>query len=217
MTSPCCSCASHKLANHARFLSVRTLVPLLCLLAELLEWPTLPYMYALILLYYIAADLEALIMSTLASQMAAMQRGGNPAGGAGPSSAVTPVSDEDMAVLPTFVYKRPPTAPAEALQQPSSSANKQEGDGTEEAGSQGAQPTAGSADSNSSTAAPRVSECGSDGALTCPICIEAVQDGEEVLTLPCLHQFHCHCVQPWLKQQGRSQAKCPMCKTPVWE
>jgi E3 ubiquitin-protein ligase SDIR1 len=150
-------------------------------------------------------------MSTLAQQMAAMQRGGAP--GAGPSSSVPPVTDEDMAVLPTFTYKRPATVTGEASQ-PSPSTSKE--GATDAAGSQGAEQPAGN--SNSSTPAARTSEAGSEGdMLTCPICIEAVEDGDEVLTLPCLHQFHSTCVSPWLKQQGRVQAKCPMCKTPVWQ
>ncbi|KAL1194942.1 E3 ubiquitin-protein ligase SDIR1 [Cardamine amara subsp. amara] len=44
--------------------------------------------------------------------------------------------------------------------------------------------------------------------LTCSVCLEQVTVGEIVRTLPCLHQFHAGCIDPWLKQQGT----CPVCK-----
>lgn len=42
----------------------------------------------------------------------------------------------------------------------------------------------------------------------CSICLENFKDKESVRTLPCLHQFHEHCVDQWLH---RSQ-QCPVCK-----
>ncbi|GIL47278.1 hypothetical protein Vafri_4146, partial [Volvox africanus] len=63
---------------------------------------------------------------------------------------------------------------------------------------------------------------GSDGGavapagLMCPVCLDAVEEGSTVMTLPCLHQFHASCVTPWLRQQG-IYATCPMCKTPVFQ
>ncbi|MCD7455893.1 E3 ubiquitin-protein ligase sdir1 [Datura stramonium] len=48
----------------------------------------------------------------------------------------------------------------------------------------------------------------SDGGLTCTVCLEQVIVGELVRTLPCLHQFHANCIDPWLRQQGT----CPVCK-----
>jgi hypothetical protein len=53
------------------------------------------------------------------------------------------------------------------------------------------------------------------GELVCSICLEEVGAGEELLTLPCLHQYHVSCVRPWLTTQGR-HALCPLCKTPVF-
>ncbi|KAI9081829.1 hypothetical protein K1719_036091 [Acacia pycnantha] len=49
---------------------------------------------------------------------------------------------------------------------------------------------------------------GSEEELTCSICLEQVKRGELVRSLPCLHQFHMNCIDPWLRQQ----AKCPVCK-----
>ncbi|KAF3788162.1 E3 ubiquitin-protein ligase [Nymphaea thermarum] len=44
--------------------------------------------------------------------------------------------------------------------------------------------------------------------LTCSICLEQVNIGELIRSLPCLHQFHTNCIDPWLRQQGT----CPVCK-----
>ncbi|CAA6656801.1 unnamed protein product [Spirodela intermedia] len=44
--------------------------------------------------------------------------------------------------------------------------------------------------------------------LTCSVCLEQVYAGELVRILPCLHQFHVACIDPWLRQQGT----CPVCK-----
>lgn len=48
----------------------------------------------------------------------------------------------------------------------------------------------------------------SDDELTCSVCLEQVSVGEVIRTLPCLHQFHANCIDPWLRQQGT----CPVCK-----
>nr|XP_023899092.1 E3 ubiquitin-protein ligase SDIR1-like isoform X2 [Quercus suber] len=52
---------------------------------------------------------------------------------------------------------------------------------------------------------------GPDDELTCSICLEQVNMGELVRSLPCLHQFHANCIDPWLRQQGT----CPVCKFSV--
>lgn len=44
--------------------------------------------------------------------------------------------------------------------------------------------------------------------LTCSVCLEQVNMGEIIRSLPCLHQFHASCIDPWLRQQGT----CPICK-----
>ncbi|KAF3571653.1 hypothetical protein F2Q69_00061916 [Brassica cretica] len=53
-----------------------------------------------------------------------------------------------------------------------------------------------------------VSKKGTEDELTCSVCLEQVTVGEVVRTLPCLHQFHADCIDPWLRQQGT----CPVCK-----
>lgn len=52
---------------------------------------------------------------------------------------------------------------------------------------------------------------GGEDELTCSICLEQVNRGELVRSLPCLHQFHSSCIDPWLRQQGT----CPVCKLRV--
>lgn len=48
----------------------------------------------------------------------------------------------------------------------------------------------------------------SEDELTCSICLEQVNIGDVIRSLPCLHQFHANCIDPWLRQQGT----CPVCK-----
>ena len=43
---------------------------------------------------------------------------------------------------------------------------------------------------------------------TCQVCLETLQVGDDMRTLPCLHRFHCTCIDEWL----RRSATCPMCK-----
>nr|CAN60068.1 hypothetical protein VITISV_012400 [Vitis vinifera] len=55
-----------------------------------------------------------------------------------------------------------------------------------------------------------------DDELTCSVCLEQVNVGELIRSLPCLHQFHANCIDPWLRQQGT----CPVCKfraAPGWQ
>mmetsp|Transcript_43764 Transcript_43764/g.44236 ORF Transcript_43764/g.44236 Transcript_43764/m.44236 type:complete len:88 (+) Transcript_43764:172-435(+) len=47
-------------------------------------------------------------------------------------------------------------------------------------------------------------------AQSCPICLEPYQPGDSVRTIPCLHTFQVHCIDPWLLE---SRAECPVCKT----
>ncbi|KAG5185004.1 hypothetical protein JKP88DRAFT_348409 [Tribonema minus] len=43
----------------------------------------------------------------------------------------------------------------------------------------------------------------------CSICLDDYRDGDDVTALPCRHQFHKDCVQPWLVRGGL----CPLCKS----
>ncbi|ONK76909.1 uncharacterized protein A4U43_C02F1150 [Asparagus officinalis] len=44
--------------------------------------------------------------------------------------------------------------------------------------------------------------------FTCIICFERFVKGQLIRSLPCLHQFHADCVDPWLRKEGT----CPTCK-----
>ena len=42
----------------------------------------------------------------------------------------------------------------------------------------------------------------------CDICCELFVQGDVIRTLPCIHQYHCRCVDPWLQQHET----CPGCR-----
>ncbi|KAF9286047.1 E3 ubiquitin-protein ligase rnf13 [Mortierella alpina] len=44
---------------------------------------------------------------------------------------------------------------------------------------------------------------------TCAVCLDEFEKGEEIRTLPCHHEFHCECIDPWLT---RKSSTCPLCK-----
>ncbi|GFP93578.1 E3 ubiquitin-protein ligase sdir1 [Phtheirospermum japonicum] len=95
------------------------------------------------------------------------------------------MTDEEINVLPVHKYKvSGPQSVSSSVQQGSSSTSKQD-------------PV--NAQARSKT---------SDDDLTCSVCLEQVNDGELIRSLPCLHQFHVNCIDPWLRQQGT----CPVCK-----
>ncbi|XP_045505929.1 E3 ubiquitin-protein ligase RNF165-like isoform X3 [Colias croceus] len=45
----------------------------------------------------------------------------------------------------------------------------------------------------------------------CTICYEVILKNQEVMSLPCTHNFHTACIMPWLQQQQT----CPNCRTSV--
>eukprot|EP01025_Chloroclados_australasicus_P016908 TRINITY_DN1862_c1_g1_i1.p1 TRINITY_DN1862_c1_g1~~TRINITY_DN1862_c1_g1_i1.p1 ORF type:complete len:497 (-),score=68.65 TRINITY_DN1862_c1_g1_i1:622-1893(-) len=56
----------------------------------------------------------------------------------------------------------------------------------------------------------------STGCGNCVICLEAFRDQNEVMTLPCCHQFHAECIGPWVRCKGKF-ADCPICKAKIYE
>ncbi|CAM9320139.1 unnamed protein product [Scytosiphon promiscuus] len=46
---------------------------------------------------------------------------------------------------------------------------------------------------------------------SCSICLYPFKPRERVRIIPCLHQFHTECIDPWLRQN----AICPVCKFPA--
>ena len=68
---------------------------------------------------------------------------------------------------------------------------------------------------------PATARVGDGGAAaeppSCPVCLTAFEAGECVRTLPCVHNFHAECVDPWLLSHGRGAAACPVCMTGVFE
>ena len=52
-----------------------------------------------------------------------------------------------------------------------------------------------------------------DAQTTCAICLTDYDVGEQVRTLPCHHQYHLGCIDPWLLSVA---ALCPICKRDLW-
>ncbi|KAJ8760348.1 hypothetical protein K2173_012586 [Erythroxylum novogranatense] len=98
------------------------------------------------------------------------------------------MTDEEINALPVHKHNVSPLQSGSAMQQASSSvsAEQKKQDTVNALGSMKA----------------------SRDELTCTVCLEQVDVGELIRTLPCLHQFHANCIDPWLRQQGT----CPVCK-----
>jgi hypothetical protein len=56
----------------------------------------------------------------------------------------------------------------------------------------------------------RVSSDSGDIHTGCPVCLDAIMDGEACRALSCHHRFHAECIAKWLSRQ-RSEF-CPMCR-----
>ncbi|CDH48409.1 predicted protein [Lichtheimia corymbifera JMRC:FSU:9682] len=66
--------------------------------------------------------------------------------------------------------------------------------------------------SNPSRRASLVATTGTSGDLSdamCVICLDEFSAGETVRQLPCGHEYHCECIDPWLTVKS---ASCPLCK-----
>lgn len=48
-------------------------------------------------------------------------------------------------------------------------------------------------------------------ASICAVCLEALEDRQKVLRLPCQHLFHDSCLQPWMENRG----SCPKCRSAI--
>lgn len=48
---------------------------------------------------------------------------------------------------------------------------------------------------------------------SCSVCLGPFEEGDILRTLLCLHQFHQHCIDHWLRQN----ATCPICKASAVE
>ncbi len=44
---------------------------------------------------------------------------------------------------------------------------------------------------------------------SCVICLSEFENGDNVTTLPCGHDYHTECIKPWLLKRS---SKCPICK-----
>ncbi|KAI4299556.1 hypothetical protein L6164_033001 [Bauhinia variegata] len=98
------------------------------------------------------------------------------------------MTEEEINALPVHKYKvSAPQISGSLMQQPSSST---------------------SAEKKQDTPSAVGSMKASDDELTCSVCLEQVNVGDLLRSLPCLHQFHANCIDPWLRQQGT----CPVCK-----
>lgn len=47
------------------------------------------------------------------------------------------------------------------------------------------------------------------GAGQCSICLEEMEEGSQIVKLPCGHLFHKTCVSKWLRTGSQT---CPLCK-----
>lgn len=112
---------------------------------------------------------------------------GGGGGAVGPGAGASP---EMLELLPTRVFKAKPPAASDAA-----------GSGAVAAGGAGSASGAGGSGSG-------VSDAEDD---SCKICQCEYEDGEELVTLPCLHFFHASCAKEWLSRKRI----CALCRMPI--
>lgn len=105
-------------------------------------------------------------------------------------------SEETIARLPTFVYKRPEEGDLDCVS---------EVDAIKHAHNAGTPDGTNAMTEEESILGATEKKC--------MICLEDFEDGMLIRTLPCLHRFMSECIEPWLSQQ----AKCPVCKNGLAE
>ncbi|KAK8928801.1 E3 ubiquitin-protein ligase SDIR1 [Platanthera zijinensis] len=115
----------------------------------------------------------------------------------GESPELPSMSEEEINALPVHQYK-------DQSRQRSSSSKQSDGSSQQHASSSSESLAEKKHDNSKADAILK----NSDDELTCSVCLEQVVVGELIRSLPCLHQFHASCIDPWLRQQGT----CPVCK-----
>lgn len=47
--------------------------------------------------------------------------------------------------------------------------------------------------------------------VTCAVCLERIEEKQEIFRLPCQHLFHEECLKPWMERYG----SCPSCRSAI--
>ncbi|XP_078428358.1 RING/U-box superfamily protein [Wolffia australiana] len=116
------------------------------------------------------------------------------------SLSIPSMTEEEINALPIHQYKAQPKQPRPVLTNglgPAATPKQTSSSTSDLATEKGRVNAVSEANSRSS-----------DDELLCSVCLEQVNAGDLIRTLPCLHQFHVSCIDPWLRQQGT----CPICK-----
>lgn len=136
-----------------------------------------------------------------------------------------PLSEAQMAALPTYSYRRPHPCAAGSSCSGRCAAAAAAGDGKGRLGScSGYGPSSVDSSRGASVCVAR-GRCGQGGqqeeggeeedAPTCSVCLDGFSEGVGVTVLPCRHQFHSECIRKWMRQRGAS-VPCPVCKQRVF-
>ena len=116
---------------------------------------------------------------------------------------------ENVASLPTYVFKAP--RPKQGTSMPGGHSGGQTGS---EWNNGDMRSVAAESNSVSEAPTPGGSDDATEGAC-CAVCLETYSEGQTLMILPCIHQFHEECISQHLRQRGL-RATCPVCKTPCF-